>query len=131
MNLSCGSSSDPRCDLGKYFACELLSPIVKWGSWQWLIHSVGLFTDCSELCLNTVRACVLSQLSHAQLSVTFGTIALLSMGFLRQEYGSGLPFPSPGDIPDPGIKLASLMSPALAGRFFITEPPGKPYLFYT
>ena len=48
----------------------------------------------------------------------------LSVEFSRQEYCSGLPFPSPGDLPDPGIKPAS---PALAGRFFTTEPPGKPY----
>ena len=48
--------------------------------------------------------------------------ALLSIAFPRQEYWSGLPFPSLGDVPDPGIKLAS---PALAGRFFTTEPPGK------
>ena len=41
----------------------------------------------------------------------------------RQEYWSGLPFPPPGDLPDPGIKPAS---PALAGRFFTTELPGKP-----
>ena len=41
-----------------------------------------------------------------------------SMGFSRQEYWSGLPFPSPGDLPDPGIEPASLMAPALAGRFF-------------
>ena len=45
--------------------------------------------------------------------------APLSMGFPRQEYWSVLPFPSPGDIHDPGIKP---MSPALAGRFFIAEP---------
>ena len=44
-------------------------------------------------------------------------------GFLRQEYWSGLPLPSPGDLPDPGIKSASL---ALVGGFFSTEPPGKP-----
>ena len=48
-----------------------------------------------------------------------------STGFLSQEYWSGLPFPSQGDLPDPGIELAS---PALAGRFFTTEPPGKPSL---
>ena len=41
----------------------------------------------------------------------------LFMGFSRQEYWSGLPFPPPGDLPDPGIKPASLMLPALAGRF--------------
>ena len=48
------------------------------------------------------------------------------MGFLRQEYWSGLPFPSPGDLLDPGIKSVSLVSPELAGRYFTTEPPGKP-----
>ena len=52
--------------------------------------------------------------------------ALPSMGFPRQEYLSGLPFPSPGDLPDPGIKPVSLASPALVGSFFTTEPPGKP-----
>ena len=49
--------------------------------------------------------------------------ALLSLGFPRQEYWSELPFPSPGDLPDPGIESTS---PALADRFFTTEPPGKP-----
>ena len=48
------------------------------------------------------------------------------MGFSRQEYWSGLPFPLPGNILDPGIKLTPLVSPALAGRLFTTEPPGKP-----
>ena len=47
----------------------------------------------------------------------------LSRGFPRKEYWSGLPFPSPGGLPNPGIKLVSL---ALAGGFFTTEPPGKP-----
>ena len=46
------------------------------------------------------------------------------MGFPRQECWSGLSFPPPGDLPDPGIEP---MSPALAGGFFTTEPPGKPY----
>ena len=52
--------------------------------------------------------------------------APLSMGFPRQEYWSGLPFPSPGDLSDPGIEPTSLVLPALAGRFFTTAPPGKP-----
>ena len=47
----------------------------------------------------------------------------LSMGFPRQQYLSGLPFPSPGALSDPGIKPAS---PALAGGFFTTEPRGEP-----
>ena len=45
------------------------------------------------------------------------------MGFSRQEYWSGLPFPSPEDLPDPGIEP---LSPSLAGRFFTTESSGKP-----
>ena len=50
--------------------------------------------------------------------------APLSMGFSRQEYLSGLLFPTPGELPDPGIKLASLVSPTLVGRYFTTESPG-------
>ena len=50
----------------------------------------------------------------------------LSMGFCRQEYWSELPFPPPGDLPDPGFEPES---PALASRFFTTEPPGKPSVY--
>jgi len=60
--------------------------------------------------------------------VTPWTVALqapLFMGFLRQKYRSGLAFPSPGDLPNPGIKS---VFPALAGRFFTTKPSsGKPF----
>ena len=52
----------------------------------------------------------------------------LSEGFSRQEYWSGLPFPTPGDLPDPRIEPASLTSPTLASRFFTTESPGKPFV---
>ena len=55
---------------------------------------------------------------------TIASQAPLSMGFPRGEYWSGLPFPSPGDFPDPGLEP---MSPALAGGFFTTESPGKRY----
>ena len=56
--------------------------------------------------------------------------APLSMGFSRQESWNGLScFPS-GDLPDPGIRPMPLMSPALAGRFFTSAPPGKPLLKY-
>ena len=61
--------------------------------------------------------------------MTQGTVAHqapLSTGFSRQEYWDGLPFLSPGDLPNSGIEPGSLMSPALAGRFFTTEPPEKP-----
>ena len=53
--------------------------------------------------------------------------APLSMGFSRQEYWSGLPFPPPGDLLDPKIEP---VSPASAGGFFTTELPGKPELVY-
>ena len=58
---------------------------------------------------------------------TVANQAPLSIQFPRQEYWSGLPFPSPGDLPDPGGKPAS---PAMAGGFFTAEPPGKPSLYY-
>ena len=65
-------------------------------------------------------------LSCVRLFAIACTVALqvpLSMGFPRQEYWSGLPFPSPRDLPKPGIEPTS---PALADRFFTTEPSGKP-----
>ena len=65
-------------------------------------------------------------LSSVRLFATLWTVvhqASPSMGFSRQEYWNRLQFPSPGDLPDPGTELAS---PALAGRFFTNEPPGKP-----
>ena len=52
------------------------------------------------------------------------------MGFSRREYWNGLPFPSPGDLPDPGIKLMSLPSPALQADSLPPEPPGKPAFAY-
>ena len=68
-------------------------------------------------------------LIHVRLSVTPWAVAHqapLSMEFSRQEYWSGLPFPTPGDLPHPGIESKSLASPALVCRFFTTAPPGKP-----
>ena len=72
---------------------------------------------------------MLSVLSRVQLFVTPWTVthqALLSMGFPRQEYWIRFPFPSLGDLPCSGIES---VSPALAGKFFTTEPPGKPLSF--
>ena len=53
--------------------------------------------------------------------------APLSMGFSRQEYWSGWPFPAPGDLPEPGIKHTSPAPTALAGGCFTSAPPGDPY----
>ena len=71
-----------------------------------------------------IYACMLSCFNHVQLFVTLWTIvhqAPLSMEFSRQVYWSGFPFPTPGDLPLPGIKPMSLASPALTGRFFTTS----------
>ena len=76
-------------------------------------------------------------LSHAQPFVTPRTVAHqapLSMEFSRQGYfpgnRNGLPFPIPGDLPNPGIEPTSLVSPALVCRFLTTESPGKPYFLF-
>ena len=64
-----------------------------------------------------------------QLFVILWTVAHqapLPLWLSRQNYWRGLPFPTPGDLPDPGIEPVSLASPALPGRFFTTVPPGKP-----
>ena len=70
-------------------------------------------------------------LSHVQLSATPWTMAHrapLSMRFPRQEYRSGLPFPTPEDLPNSGMELTYLTSPVLAGGLFTTGPPRKPRL---
>ena len=67
--------------------------------------------------------CVLSGICLFGTPWTVARQAPLSMRFPRQEYWSGLPFPSPGDLPDSGIESSS---PALAVRFFTPESPGKP-----
>ena len=72
-----------------------------------------------------MHACVLSCDQLLAMPWTVDLQAPLFMEFSRQEYWSGLPFPSSGDLPDPGIKLMSPVAPALAGRFFTTEPPGE------
>ena len=67
---------------------------------------------------------MLSHFSHVWLSSTPWTVTHqtpLHMGFSKQEYWSGLPFPPPRDLPNPGIKPTPLMSPALAGGFFTTS----------
>ena len=76
----------------------------------------------------SICACVISHFSRARLFVTPLTVAHqapLSVGFSRQEYLSGLPCSPPGDLPDSGAGPASLLSPALAGGFFIATPSEK------
>ena len=83
----------------------------------------------SSFLKNLCVVCVCSHtLSHVCLLETLWTVAHqapLSMGFSRQEYQNGLSFPSPVDLPDPGFKSTSPVSPELAGRFFTLVSPGK------
>ena len=98
----------------------MLSVIPIWSS-TFAYKSNGEFQQVS---INSVRDRYV--LSRVQLSATPCTVACqapLSIGFFRQEYWNEMPFPPPGDIPNPGIKPMSPEPPALAGRLFTTEPP--------
>ena len=78
---------------------------------------------------SNMHVCMLSHFSCVWLFGILWTIvhqSPLPMGFSRQKYWNGLPCPLPGDLPHPGIKPESLMSPALAGGFLPLVPPGKP-----
>ena len=90
--------------------------------WSWLILWNSETPFKSSLC---------ESLSHVQLFVTPWTVAHkapLSMEFSSQDYCRGLPVPISGDLFDPEIEPMSLVSPALAGRFFTTASPGKPQI---
>ena len=79
------------------------------------------------------NACVLSPFSRVQLFVTLWTIACqapLSMGFSMQDYWSGLPFPTPGNLPNPRIESTSLVSPALQAHSLLAKLLGKPKYSY-
>ena len=90
------------------------------------------FTYCWNLAWRILSITLLTcewvkLLSHVQLFETWWTVAYqapLSMGFSRQEYWSGLPFPFPGGLPDPGIEPRS---PALEADILTSEPSGKPW----
>ena len=89
---------------------------------------------CVCVCV-CVCTCMLSHFSHVWLFVTWWTVACqapLFMGSSRQECWSGLPCPPPGNLLNPGIKIASPMSPALADRFFIISTTWEaPCFVYT
>ena len=81
-----------------------------------------------------MRAWRLRDFSRVQLFVTLWTVALkapLSTGFSKQEHLSGLPRPPPGDRLYPGIKSASLMPPALAGRFFTSSTTWETHFMHS
>ena len=88
---------------------------------------LGLLKKPKEVAIHFIcKYHLVKLLSHVQLFVTSWTVAHqapLSMGFSRQAYWSGLPFPSPGDLHNPGIEPRS---PALRADALTSEPPGKP-----
>ena len=96
------------------------------------ILSLGIYLNKLKTSVHTKSyVCILS---HVWLFGTPWTIARqvpLSMGFPRQDYWSGLPFPTPGDLPNPRTEPLSLVSPALAGEFLTTAPSGKPTKTHT
>ena len=77
-------------------------------------------SDTTEATQQQQQLCVLSHVPLFTTPWTAAHQAPLSMGFSRKECWSGLPCPPPGDLPDPGVKPASLVFPALAGGFFTT-----------
>ena len=82
--------------------------------------------NSNKIIISIIVCLSVKLLSHVQLFATPWTVACqapLSMGFSEQEYWSGLPFPSPGDLPNPGIEPRS---PALQADALSSEPPGKP-----
>ena len=86
--------------------------------------SITLKSKQTKTFQNSMHVCMLSRFSCVHLSATPWTVAHqapLSMGFSRQEYWSGLPCPSLGDLPNPEIESVSLKSPVLAGRLFKTN----------
>ena len=87
--------------------------------------------SCVCVCVCARTRLHAQSLSHVQLFTNPWTVAHQaprSMEFSRQGYWSGLPFPSPRDLPNPGIEPVSPVCPALASRFFTTEPPRKPLM---
>ena len=82
---------------------------------------IGVFKEISELHHLKVKVKLLSRVRLFATPWTVAYQAPLSMGFSRQEYWSGLPFPSPGDLPDPGIEP---WSPAFQEDTLISEPRG-------
>ena len=89
--------------------------------WTFLLTMIANPFLLSDSC--TVKVKLLSRVRLFATPWTVAYQAPLSMGFSRQEYWSGLPFPSPGDLPHPGVELES---PALQADSLLSEPPGNP-----
>ena len=100
---------------------NLLYCLLSMNMWR---KSILTLTDLQNLRLRNRNYIIIHYCNNQYVAIVFTNP--LSMGFSRQESWRELSCPSPGDLPDPEIERTFLMSPALAGRFCTTEPPGKP-----
>ena len=91
----------------------------------WLGMHMDVIPSAAFLCVCSL-CCVQSHPSLCN-PMDYSPLIFSIHGIFRQKYWSGLPFPPPGDLPNPGIKHMLLSSLALAGRFFTPVPPGKPW----
>ena len=96
----------------EYYSPWMAESRTRLSSWTELSWAEWCVLSCS-----VVYNCVTTWTGHCQ--------APLSLEFPRQEYCSGLPLPTSGDLPDPGVEPTYPASPALLGGFFTTEQPGK------
>ena len=118
---------------GNPLQCSCLENPRDGGAW-W----AAIFGVLKRLSSSSSKACLVTQLCPTLCDPVYWSLpgssahgilqAPLSLGFSRQECWSGLPFPPPGDLPNPGIEPASLSSPALPGRFVLLSHPGSPPL---
>ena len=92
----------------------------------WAVQGSKAGVHASEWAVEGMGPCALGCVCACSVTRSCLTRAPLSMEISRQDYWSRLPFPTPGDLPNPGIEPTSLVSPALAGGFFTTESPGSP-----
>ena len=95
---------------------------------RWILYQLS--HQGSPLLVKYVCACPVTSVIPNSLRSCGLSLSLLlcPWGFSRQEYWDGLPYPPAGTLPDPGVKSASLMSPALADRFFTTSITWEPLL---
>ena len=98
----------------------------EWGREGMGVGAKDRYFELFLLNIYILYACVLSRVRLFATPWTVTRQAPLPMGFSRQEYWNGLPFPSPGDLPDPGIDPGSAATPAWRAGSFPTEPRGEP-----
>ena len=125
MSLILGFGRSPGGGNGSPLQCCCLENLIDSGAWRATDHGVAELDtteDSCTLCFKCVYVCVFC---HSVVSDFVASQASLFMEFSRQDYCSRLPFATPEDFSDSKIELASLVPPALAGRFFTSEPPEK------